>query len=299
MAKSLKEALLEKFSDLQELGIAPTTRPQEDEGPSVIVDVASDGRRDAGGRRARPNRQTEYEDESRRGGDVPIRPRSRPRRPERGEGRPGDRTRRPSERPTGGEGLAPVDAPRGDRPMGDRPMGGDRPPVGNRPPFGDRPPVGNRPPFGDRPPVGNRPPFNDRPPVGNRPPFADRPGDHPADRPFVGNRPPDRRPMGSAGPSQGQFGTTDRLRQRAEQRQREDQSRETLRGLLVGTTGGEVDDERMDKFFADLTVEVGALPPIERVVEAVQAANSAEPSKIGDQVRLLYRRPRPRPAPQG
>lgn len=60
--------------------------------------------------------------------------------------------------------------------------------------------------------------------------------------------------------------------------------------------GAEPDGDQYDKFLADLTVEVGALPPLERLVEALQLANSVEPAKVGDQVRALYRRPRPRPA---
>ena len=88
---------------------------------------------------------------------------------------------------------------------------------------------------------------------------------------------------------------TDRLRQRAEQRRREDELRETLQQLLATAAGGEQGPEGYDKFLADLTQEVGALPPIERVVEAIQLANSAEPFKVGQQIRALYRR-RPRPA---
>src|ERR687893_640034 len=104
MAKTLKEALLEKFADLQQLGIAPTTAPpMEDEGPAVVVDMSSGNYSDAGGRRQRFSRGGAgggYDEDTRRGGDEPIRPRSRPRRPERGgqRGRPGG----------GGGGRAPT-----------------------------------------------------------------------------------------------------------------------------------------------------------------------------------------------
>src|SRR4029078_10415523 len=75
MAKSLKEALLEKYADLQELGIAPTTAPpMYDDGPAVTVEMGSDNYGEGGGRRQRSNRGGMYDDE-RRGGDVPIRPR--------------------------------------------------------------------------------------------------------------------------------------------------------------------------------------------------------------------------------
>ena len=253
MAKSLKEALLEKFSDLQELGIAPTAAPIEEEGPSIVVEAGPEGRREAGGRRQRSNRFNDYDDEPRRG-DEPIRPRSRPRRGER------------SDRPGGGD--------RGRRP--------ERSPLGERGVVGDAAPAPERPsaPTGRPAPTGPR--FGDRPPVGNRPPGGPRSG------------PPRFGGPGNAGPQQS--GVTDRLRQRAEQRRREGEHREQLQRLLASATGGEMDEAALDKFLADLAVEVGALPPLERVVEAVELANTAEPTKVGDQVRQLYRRPRPRPA---
>ena len=100
-------------------------------------------------------------------------------------------------------------------------------------------------------------------------------------------------PGGPGGPPQ--HSVTDQLRQRAEQRRREDELRETLQQLLSTTAGGEPGPELFDRFLADLAQEVGALPPLERVVEAVRLANSAEPFKVGQQIRALYRR-RPRPA---
>jgi hypothetical protein len=275
MAKSLKEALLEKFADLQELGIAPTTAPPlEDEGPAVVVEMGPDSYGESGGRRQRINRGGAYDDDRGRGGDVPIRPRGARRgreRGERGRGGPptsGERFRRPDR---GGERAAleglPPPLPSG---------GGPRP--GPRPPFGDRP-AGPRPPFGDRP-AGPRPPFGDRGPGGPRPPFGDRgPGGPP-------------RRMG--GPPQ--MGTTERLQRNAEQKQREAGLREELMGLLASVGAVEATPEAYDKFLADLTVETGALPPLDRVVEAVKLANSIEAPKVGNAVRQLFRRPRPRPA---
>jgi len=277
MAKSLKEALLEKFSDLQELGIAPTIAPIEDEGPSIVVDAGSESRREGGARRQRPSRMMEDDDESRRGGDVPIRPRSRPRRPERGErGAPGERPRRNTERSGTGERAPDLEGPQLDRPVGP-PAGApaDRSRFGDRPQFGG----GDRPPFGARPPLGQRPPFGSRPPMGPRPPG-------PGGQQFAG--------PGEGGPRQP--GVTDRLRERAEQRRRDQGEREQLQRVLTEIMGAEPDSDQYDKFLADLTVEVGALPPLERLVEALQLANSVEPAKVGDQVRALYRRPRPRPA---
>jgi hypothetical protein len=266
MAKSLKEALLEKFSDLQELGIAPTNAPTEDEGPSIVVEMGPEGNREAGGRRQRSGRAFAYDDDPRRGGDTPTRPRSRPRRVERGDrprpgGGGGERFRRGGERsPTGDRGPLIDASPLIDQlAPADRPPGIDRPRPAGRPPFGDRPPIGGRPPMGDRP-RGPRPPG----PVDGR-------------------------------PGAPQHSVTDRLRQRAEQRRRDDEQREQLQTLIATTTGSDADGATFDKFLADLTQEVGALPPLERVIEAVQLANTIEPFKVGEQIRRLYRRPRPRP----
>ncbi|MGE3269419.1 MAG: hypothetical protein AB7P40_11775, partial [Chloroflexota bacterium] len=60
--------------------------------------------------------------------------------------------------------------------------------------------------------------------------------------------------------------------------------------------GAEATPEVFDKFLADLTVETGALPDVGRVLDAVKLANSIEPVKVGNAVRQLFRRPRPRPA---
>ena len=57
MAKSLKEALLEKFADLQQLGIAPTTAPpMDDDRPAVVVEMGSENYGEGGGRRQRVDR---------------------------------------------------------------------------------------------------------------------------------------------------------------------------------------------------------------------------------------------------
>ena len=283
MAKTLKEALLEKFADLQELGIAPTTAPPlEDEGPAVVVEMGSDSYGDGGGRRQRMNRGGMYDDD-RRGGDVPIRPRGG-----RGGGGPGGRGGRGGERGGGERGRGGPGGERFRRPErgGERGAGleGMPPPMpgvpGSRPAFGDRPsgPGGPRP-FGDRPggPGGPRPPFGDRGP---------RPGGPGG-------------PMGDRGPRPGgppQLSQDARLQQAAERRRREAGQRDELTALLTEHTGAEATNEVFDKFLTDLTVETGALPELGRVVEAVKLANSIEPAKVGNAVRQLFRRPRPRPA---
>jgi hypothetical protein len=92
------------------------------------------------------------------------------------------------------------------------------------------------------------------------------------------------------------MGTTERLQRNAEQKQREAGQREELMTLIASLGGVEATTEVFDKFLTDLTVETGALPPLDRVVEAVQLANSIEAAKVGNAVRQLFRRPRPRPA---
>src|SRR5437773_1524806 len=178
MAKSLKEALLEKFADLQQLGIAPTTAPpMDDDGPAVVVEMGPDSYGTGGGRRQRLSRGGGYDDDTGRGGDVPIRPRGARR---------------------GGAGG----------------RGGER---------------------GER---------------------------------------------GRGGPPQ--MGTTERLQRNAELKRREEGMREQLQGLLNTVGGLDVTPEVYDKWLADLTVETGALPPIDRVVEAIQLANSIEAAKVGN-----------------
>ena len=89
-----------------------------------------------------------------------------------------------------------------------------------------------------------------------------------------------------------------RLQQNAERRRRETGQREELVALVTQHSGGEATPEVIDKFMADLTVETGALPELGRIVEAVKLANSIEPAKVGNAVRQLFRRPRPRPVGQ-
>lgn len=72
--------------------------------------------------------------------------------------------------------------------------------------------------------------------------------------------------------------------------------RDELMGLIASVGSVEATPEVYDKFLADLTVETGALPALDRVVEAVKLAGSTEPAKVGNAVRQLFRRPRPRPA---
>jgi hypothetical protein len=68
---------------------------------------------------------------------------------------------------------------------------------------------------------------------------------------------------------------------------------------MAAVSGAEVDDEGYDKFLKDLAEETGALPPLNRVIEAISLANSLDPAAVGSQVRVLNRRARPRPqAPQ-
>src|SRR5436190_22883198 len=303
MAKSLKEALLEKFADLQQLGIAPTTAPPlDDDGPAVVVEMGPDSYGSGGGRRQRMNRGGAYDDDSGRGGDVPIRPRGARRgagggrggeRGERGRGGPPQSSERFRRTERGGDRAALEGMP-APMPAGGGPRPGPRPPFGDRGPGG---PGGPRPPFGDRGPGGPggpRPPFGDRGPGGPggpRPPFGDRgpggPGGPGGPRP----------PMRPGGPPQ--MGTTERLQRNAELKRREEGMREQLQGLLTTVGGLEVTPEVYDKWLSDLTVETGALPPIDRVVEAIRLANSIEAAKVGNAVRQLFRRPRPRPAGPG
>jgi hypothetical protein len=87
-----------------------------------------------------------------------------------------------------------------------------------------------------------------------------------------------------------------RLQQNAERRRRESGQRDELMALLAQHTGAEATQEVFDKFLADLTVETGALPEIGRVIDAIKLAKSIEAPTVGNAVRQLFRRPRPRPA---
>ena len=254
MAKTLKEALLEKYSDLQERGLAPTATPTEDEGPSVIVEMGPENRRDVHGRRGRSAQTADYEEEVGVVGESKMRPRTRPRKMERGE-RPqngGERSRRADRPPS--ERTALMDAPVAIEPA--------------LPPQAPRP--SGRPPFPGRPSperLATRRPLE----------ISRRPG------------PPDGH--APRAPS-----VTDRLRERADERRRDGEQRERLQKLLGSTGDDEAAGQGLEKFLADLSIEVGALPPLERVVQAVELAHSTEVFKVGQQIRQLYRRSRPRPA---
>jgi hypothetical protein len=88
------------------------------------------------------------------------------------------------------------------------------------------------------------------------------------------------------------------LRRNAERIQRDQVDRDQIRQLLAGYSGEELDDAGLEKFFSQLSVETGALPPLNVVLEASRNAASADPVEIGNQVRLYYRRARARVAPR-
>lgn len=87
---------------------------------------------------------------------------------------------------------------------------------------------------------------------------------------------------------------TDLLRERAEQRRRDETERQEILNALQEYRGAAVDEEAIEAFFAALTEEVGALPPLRVVLHATRAAQTDQPDKIGDQVRVYYRSARAR-----
>jgi hypothetical protein len=87
---------------------------------------------------------------------------------------------------------------------------------------------------------------------------------------------------------------TDLLRERAEQRRREETDRQEIVDALQEFRGAPVDEDGVSAFFATLTEEVGALPPLRVVLHAIRAAQSDQPDKVGDQVRVYYRSARAR-----
>ncbi len=93
-------------------------------------------------------------------------------------------------------------------------------------------------------------------------------------------------------PSRSDRKVAERLRRRAEARKRERAQREEVRQALAQVRGGEVDEQTLDRFLADLAVETGALPPMPVVVHAVRAAASENPSAVAGAVRAYYRTPR-------
>lgn len=290
MAKSLKEALLEKFADLQSMGIAPTTAPVEDDGPAVTVEMGPDSYGDGRGRQ-RGGRGGMYDDD-RRGADMPFRARANRGGPPVGRGgrgteqRGGGGDRGRSGPPGGGERFRRPDRGGERAALEGLPMPGGPAP---RPSFGPGP-GGPRPPFN---PAGPRPPFNPAGPGGPRPPFADR-----GPRPGGPGGPPmgGPRPGGPGGPGGPQMGPDPRIAQQAERRRREAGQRDELLALIAQHGGTEATPEVFDKFLADLTVETGALPDVGRVLDAVKLANSIEAAKVGNAVRQLFRRSRVRPA---
>lgn len=110
-------------------------------------------------------------------------------------------------------------------------------------------------------------------------------------RPSFGPPPLNHRPVG-APPRPAP--RADLLRRNAERIQREQTERNDIRELLGRFGGGEADDAAVETFFEQLTPEIGALPPLSVVLEALQSAGSADPSEVGNQVRLHYRRARTR-----
>lgn len=87
---------------------------------------------------------------------------------------------------------------------------------------------------------------------------------------------------------------TDLLRERAEQRRRDDVDRQEITEALQAYRGEAPDEEAITAFFAALTEEVGVLPPLRVVVLALRAAQTDQPDKVGDQVRIYYRSARAR-----
>jgi len=132
------------------------------------------------------------------------------------------------------------------------------------------------PPMAPPRPLGGpmRPPVGPGGPIGPRPPFAG-----PA---MGGPRPAPR---------------ADMLRRNAERLQQEQTDRAEISTLLSTYSGEEADDAAMEKFFSQLAVETGALPPLHIVREALQKAGNATATEVGNQVRLHYRRAKSRPMP--
>lgn len=87
---------------------------------------------------------------------------------------------------------------------------------------------------------------------------------------------------------------SDMLRRNAERIQREQADRGEIQQLLAQYAGAEQDDAATEKFFQELGVETGALPPLHVVLEALKNAGNAKPAEVADQVRQYYRRPRAR-----
>jgi hypothetical protein len=134
------------------------------------------------------------------------------------------------------------------------------------------------------------------------PPGLVGPAPAPATRPPRPMGPP--RPFNQAGfAPPGQTGPrpaprSDMLRRNAERLQREQADLAEVRQLLTQHSGETTDDAALDRFFSQLAVETGALPPLNVVLEALRSAGGGDPAEVGNQVRAHYRRARSRPAPR-
>jgi hypothetical protein len=265
VAKTLKEALLEQMTELQERGLAPGEIPAEQEEPPSYAQYEGEGERRSAGR--------ERDGESRRTGGGRA-PRVRSRSPAIRQ-----REHRQLREPRGGRERRPSRESRESRELPPELVG--PPEISPSRPAPPPSQAGARPPEhpGDgraSRPAGTRPPFR---PMGQPGPGGQNAG---------GPRPAPR---------------SDMLRRNAERIQREQAERSEIQRLLASFGGNEMDDASLDQFFSQLAVETGALPPLNVVLEALRGAGSADPIEVGNQVRLHYRRARsrvePTPVPVG
>jgi len=109
--------------------------------------------------------------------------------------------------------------------------------------------------------------------------------------PVVGT-PPSSRPQPAGGPAPRDVGRSALLQQRAEQRKRDTELRELVRIALSEVRTEPVDEQALIQFLDELSIETGALPPLNVVVEALRAAGTDNIRAVGDQIRAYYRRPR-------
>jgi hypothetical protein len=281
VAKNLKEALLEQMGALQERGLAPGELPAEKEDESSYVQYEADGERRTGAREGEPEPRSGDGGRSVRVHARRMRPREhrevRQPRVAR-ERRPARESRENRETPSELVGPARV-TPSPSRARREEP-GGARVAV-------------------PRDELTRADPGQRREGVAH--PTPDRAG--PGSQQGMGRRAaPPRSPRQPMGVAQEGFGgprpspRSDMLRRNAERIQQEQARRSDIRQLLTSYRGEEADDGAIDKFLSDLSVETGALPPLNIVVEALQAAGNADPVEAGNQVRLYYRRARSRPA---
>jgi hypothetical protein len=91
---------------------------------------------------------------------------------------------------------------------------------------------------------------------------------------------------------------TELLRRNAERIQREQAAQDEIRELLTQYAGQEPDSGALDHFLRRLTVETGALPPLDVVAIALRNAGQADPAEVGNQVRLHNRSSRSKPEPE-